>query len=131
MSIIDWDKYKNFDAKEFECKHCKAQGVLEETVSLVQDIRNKFQHPIFISSGYRCNRHPAEQDKDRPGEHTFGMAVDIIAFGSRALKILSFAQELGVKRIGLHQKGNVNGRFVHIGIANRYKLEFPEAIWTY
>jgi uncharacterized protein YcbK (DUF882 family) len=103
----------------------------EEMVSVLQEIRNEFQLPIFISSGYRCTRHPAEQDKDSPGEHTFGMAVDIMCFGSKALKILSIAQSLNIKRIGLHQKGNVNGRFVHIGIANRYKLEFPEAIWTY
>jgi hypothetical protein len=97
----------------------------------LQWIRNSLGSPIFISSGYRCVKHPVEQEKDKPGEHTLGMAIDIICYGRRALDIIFHAQRWGIKRIGVHQKGNPNGRFVHIGIADRYNLEFPAAIWTY
>jgi len=131
MSTIEWAKYPNFTPEELACKHCKAQGITSEIMDILQSIRTSMDKPVFLSSGYRCVKHPVEQEKDRPGEHTFGMAVDIIAYGARALEIIRLAQSLGVKRIGVHQKGNPNGRFVHIGIADRYKLDFPVALWTY
>lgn len=131
MSTIDWARYPNFTPKEFACKHCGAEGIRSELMEIVQGIRNEIKQPIFISSGFRCVKHPVEQEKDKPGEHTFGMAVDIICHGVRALEIIKLAQSYDVKRIGVHQKGNANGRFVHIGIADRYNLAFPAALWTY
>lgn len=100
-------------------------------MDILQSIRDEMAQPIFISSGYRSVKHPVEQEKDKPGEHTFGMAVDILCHGMRAIKIIKLALEHDIRRVGVHQKGNPNGRFVHIGIANRYNLAFPEAIWTY
>lgn len=131
MSTINWANYPNFDAKEMACKHCGAEGITPALMDVLQSIRTSLAQPIFISSSYRCVKHPVEQEKDKPGEHTLGMAVDIICHGARALEIIKLAQALDVKRIGVHQKGNPNGRFVHIGIADRYKMEFPVSIWTY
>ncbi len=129
--LIDWAKYPNFTPDELACKHCKAQGITPEMMDVLQGIRTEIAQPIFLSSGYRCVKHPVEQEKDRPGEHTHGMAIDILCYGARALRIIELAQQRNVKRIGVHQKGNPNGRFVHIGIADRYNLAFPVAIWTY
>lgn len=131
MSTINWNEYPNFSPKELACKHCGDEGITPEIMSILQRIRTHMESPVFVSSGYRCVKHPVEQEKDKPGEHTLGMAVDIICFGERALKIIKLAQDIGVKRIGVHQKGRVSGRFVHIGIGNRYKLDFPAEIWTY
>lgn len=100
-------------------------------MDLLQSIRDELEQPIFLSSGFRSVKHPVEQEKDKPGEHTLGMAVDILCYGARALQIIKLAQARDIKRIGVHQKGNPNGRFVHIGIADRYNLAFPVAIWTY
>lgn len=102
-----------------------------EMMRILQGIRNDLGKPIFISSGFRSVKHPVEQEKEKPGEHTYGMAVDILCHGIRALEIIWHAQQWGIKRIGVHQKGNPNGRFVHIGIADRFDLSFPVAIWTY
>ncbi len=129
--MIEWSNYPNFKPEEFACKHCKKEGITAEIMDIMQGIRTDLDSPIFISSGYRCPQHPVEQEKDRPGEHTLGMAIDIICHGGRALKIIQFAQARGVRRIGVHQKGNPNGRFVHIGIADRHDLSFPVALWTY
>jgi uncharacterized protein YcbK (DUF882 family) len=131
MSTINWQDYPNFDAQELACKHCGAEGITSNMMDILQGIRTEMAQPIFLSSGYRCLKHPVEQEKDKPGEHTHGMAVDILCHGARALEIIKLAQARDVKRIGIHQKGNPNGRFVHIGIADRYNLAFPVAIWTY
>jgi len=131
MSALDWSLYPNFSESELRCKVTGECNMHPEMMQILQNIRTSLAKPIFISSGYRSVKHPLEQEKDKPGEHTFGMAVDILCYGIRALEIIWFAQGFGVKRIGLHQKGNANGRFVHLGIADRYNLEFPAAIWTY
>lgn len=129
--MIDWAKYPNFTPQELACKHCGADGITAEMMDILQGIRTEMAAPVFLTSGYRCPKHPVEQEKDRPGEHTYGMAVDILCHGARALQIVKLAQDRDVKRIGVHQKGNPNGRFVHIGIADRHNLAFPVALWTY
>jgi len=103
-----------------------------EMVSLLQTIRTLYGKPLFVSSGYRCPQHPVEAMKDKPGEHTHGMAADIICHGEVALQILRHALTLGVTRIGMNQKGRASSRFVHLGIADKYTAEFPkQSIWTY
>lgn len=129
--MVDWSLYPNFTAEEMACKHCKAEGIRSEIMDILQSIRNEIAQPIFVSSGYRCPQHPVEITKDKPGEHTHGMAVDIICHGVRALDIMKLAQQKDIRRIGIHQKGNPNGRFLHLGIADKYNLDFPVAVWTY
>ena len=131
MSTINWANYPNFTPNEVACKHCGADGIRPEMMDVLQNIRTQMAKPIFLSSGYRCVKHPVEQEKDKPGEHTHGLAIDIICYGLRALQIIELAQHMGVKRIGVHQKGNPNGRFVHLGLADKFDLAFPVAIWTY
>ncbi len=129
--MIDWAKYPNFSREELQCKYTKECDMHPVMMDLLQSIRDELEQPIFLSSGFRSVKHPVEQEKDKPGEHTLGMAVDILCYGARALQIIKLAQARDIKRIGVHQKGNPNGRFVHIGIADRYNLAFPVAIWTY
>ena len=101
-------------------------------IDLLQLIRDQHGKPIFISSGYRCPQHPVEAMKDKPGEHTHGMAVDIICNGFQALDVIKIAQLLGVTRIGVHQKGRASDRFIHLGIGEKYLPDFPKnALWTY
>lgn len=131
MHSLDWDKYPNFSRDELKCKATGECDMHPYLMQILQKIRDELQKPIFISSGFRSVKHPVEQEKDRPGEHTYGMAVDIICHAERALEIIYLALDNGIRRIGVHQKGNANGRFVHIGIADKYKIEFQKGIWTY
>ena len=103
-----------------------------EMIKVLQAIRNHHGKPIFISSGYRCPKHPVESMKENRGEHTFGMAVDIICDGLVAHEMIRLSKELGVTRIGLNQKGRSSGRFIHIGIGDHFLPQFPKnALWTY
>ncbi len=129
--MIDWDDYPNFKPEEFACKHTNECHMKHEFMFVLQMIRNEIGKPIFISSGYRSPEHPVEKVKDRRGEHTHGLAADIICHGKRALDIIFLAQQFGIHRIGIHQKGNVNGRYIHLGMGDKFHNEFPVAIWTY
>lgn len=128
---IDWSDYPNFKYDELKCKHTGECNMHPDMMHILQSIRDELEKPIFISSGFRSSRHPLEQEKNKPGEHVYGMAVDIICHGAMAFEIIRLALGRNVKRIGVHQKGRHGCRFVHLGIANRFSLEFPESIWTY
>jgi len=123
---------KNFSQQELSCSCCGKCEMHPEMLKLLQAIRNHHAKPLFISSGYRCEKHPVEMMKEIRGEHTYGLAVDIICHGAVALDIIRIAQGLGVERIGMNQKGRANSRFVHIGIGDRHLAQFPKnALWTY
>lgn len=128
---MDWSLYPNFSKEELKCKFSGDCKMHPDLMDVLQSIRDELKQPLFISSGYRSPSHPIEQQKKNAGEHTHGMAVDILCHGEQAIKIIGLAIKLGVKRIGVHQKGNVNARIVHIGIGDKYTLEFPKSIWTY
>ena len=131
MSTINWQDYPNFSENELKCKYTGECNMHPLMMELLQSIRTEYARPMFISSGFRSVKHPVEQEKDKPGEHTFGMAVDILCHGDNAVKIMKLALNRDIKRIGVHQKGNANGRFIHLGIADKFILAFPVAIWTY
>lgn len=129
--MIDWSLYPNFSEQELSCSHCGACNIHPDTVQLLQDMRDLYRRAIYISSGYRCPKHPVEAMKDKAGEHTYGYAADIICYTESALTLIKIAQDLGVDRIGLHQKGRASGRYMHVGIGDKYDNRFARSVWTY
>ena len=79
---------------------------------------------LVCTSGYRSPDHPIEAAKKSPGEHTEGLAIDVVAIGgSPVFEIVEAAIDLGCKRIGISRKSN----FIHLGLSpNRIT-----SIWTY
>jgi uncharacterized protein YcbK (DUF882 family) len=100
-------------------------------MAVLQAIRNKFGKPMIVTSGYRSKNHSKERSKPSPGEHTYGMAADIHVTGFEALALFKIATDLGIKRVGLNQKGNIQSRYVHLGIGDRYFPQFPPGVWSY
>lgn len=131
MSNLDWNMYPNFSRDELQCKHTNECSMHPDFMKLLQLIRDELDQPIYIYSGFRSVKHPVEQKKNRPGEHTYGLAVDIGCSGKQALDILEIALNNDVRRIGVKQHGSHDGRFLHIGMADKFNLHFPAALWTY
>jgi zinc D-Ala-D-Ala carboxypeptidase len=125
--MIDWGKYPNFKASEFQCQHCGADGIKEELVAKIQQLRTKYGKPMRITSGYRCPQHPVEARKSTPGAHALGLAADVGVEGAEAYKVLQIALELGFTGIGVQQKGS--GRFIHLDVRNG-QLPGP-VVWSY
>ncbi len=126
--MIDWSLYPNFHKSEMDCSHTGKNEMRPEFLELLQKIRYDYRKPMIITSGYRDKTHPIEVAKEKPGEHTFGLAADIAVRGEGAMELLQIAMHYGIRRIGLNQKGS--GRFVHLGLGN-VSAGFPVALWTY
>ena len=79
---------------------------------------------LTVTSGYRSPEHPIEAKKSKPGEHTEGLAVDVVAVGGTPVfEIVEAAIDLGCKRIGISRKNN----FIHLGLSK----DRVTSIWTY
>lgn len=128
--MINWDNYPNFSKAEFDCKHTGQNKMRPEFLETLQMIRETFGRKMIVSSGYRHPTHPVEARKDKPGEHTYGVAADIRIHGQDALDLIIIAYGYGIRRIGVQQGGYVNGRFIHLGAGDK-NLGFPPGMWSY
>ena len=95
-------------------------------LGMLDALRAEYGFPVQLTSSYRPPEHPVEAAKDKPGEHTYGAAVDIACVGGEAtLRLVKAALKVGFLRIGVSRKNN----FVHLGIG------YPGApimtMWTY
>lgn len=127
---LDWNKYPNFTRSEFKCSHTDECHMDQYFMETLQQIRDTYDRPMIITSGYRHNSHPVEINKTKPGEHVYGVAADILVRGTSAMELMVIAYSYGIRRIGINQKGDHNKRFVHLGTGNK-RLHFPRGLWTY
>lgn len=102
----------NFRVREFDCNGIGCCGEIridEKLVAYLQKIRDHFQKPVYISSGYRCPVHNAMVANAAPDSyHKHGMAADITVDGVDTLEIARFAESIGIQGIGHYDT------FVHI-----------------
>lgn len=119
---------KYFSEAELRCKHCKANGMDQDFVDLLDLLRSTYNKPIKLNSAYRC----PEYDKSigGGGAHTTGRAVDIRIEGAEAVKLLGLAITMGFKGIGVQQKGEHEKRFLHLDTAPTPAFPRP-MIWSY
>jgi uncharacterized protein YcbK (DUF882 family) len=123
---MNWDNYPNFSEAEFTCSHtgkCEMQASFMEKL---QALRTAHGKAMTVTSGYRHETHPVEAEKDRPGIHTMGLAVDIACGGSDAYNIMRLAFELGFTGIGVAQSGR--NRFLHL---DTYTKPPRSNVWSY
>ena len=127
--MMDWSKYKNFSADEFKCSHCGSNEMKPEFMDKLQQLRNAYNKPMRITSGYRCPKHPIEAAKTKPGAHASGMAADVGVQGAEAHRLLQLALELGFTGIGVQQKGA--GRFLHLDTISNQPDSPRPTVWSY
>ena len=113
---------KHFNKSEFK----EFDKMDKALLIMLDNLREAYGYPIKLTSTYRSPEHPIEAKKAKPGEHTYGAAVDIACVGGEATyKLVKSAIEVGFTRIGISRKNN----FVHVGIG--YDGAPPITIWTY
>lgn len=76
------DVSKNFNRKEFACKcGCGFMAVDIQLIELLQDLRERFNAPLTITSACRCPSHNKKVGGASKSQHVNGMAVDITVKG--------------------------------------------------
>ena len=101
--------FKFFKRDEFKCSETGNNEIQDEFIHALDKLRESCGFPFAITSGYRDPSHSAEIKKERPGQHTLGIAADIaVAGGAQRFMIVSKALELGFSGIGVAKT------FVHV-----------------
>jgi len=99
---------KYFEESEFNEFNKMDPKLLE----MLDTLRENYGYPIKLTSTYRSPEHPIEAKKAKPGEHTYGAAVDIACIGGEAtFKLVKAAIQTGFTRIGISRK---NLSLIHI-----------------
>lgn len=135
--------YKNFTQKEVACKCGCGLMPKKEMIDTLQALRTACGFPFIVTSGARCPDYNSKvSNTASEGEHTRGEAIDLNLFGENLYFLMSFIFPFyffgsknnkglsPITRIGLHQKGDVRSRFIHLGISTAEHLPHP-TIWTY
>ena len=122
------DDLKYFSREELKCQATGDEGMDVEFMLIIDKMRDELGFPFPVNSGYRSPEHPIEARKERPGAHATGKAIDIGVSGGQALALIECAQKHGISRIGIQQKGAMNGRFIHLDVCENYT---SPAIWSY
>ncbi len=101
----------NFKSTEMDCKGkgCCSKTVIDnQLIVYLQRIRNHFNKPVIINSGYRCGKHNKAVGGATLSKHKFGMAADIVVRDVRPQEVAKYCESIGIKGIGLYST------FVHI-----------------
>lgn len=107
---------ENFTVSEFACKGklcCTTVKIDEALVAYIQQIRDHFEAPVTINSGYRCAKHNKKVGGSSNSYHTKGQAADIKVLGVAPAEVAKYAESIGVLGIGLYETAS-DGYFVHI-----------------
>jgi len=129
MTQVDWKNSAFFEQSEFLCSHTNQEKMDQGFINTLNELREKFDKPIYITSGYRDVTHPIEIVKGKGGAHTSGKAVDISVSRKDAYTLLKIAFELQFTGIGINQKGN--SRFIHLDTIESSPDRPRPTIWSY
>ena len=105
-----------FTSNEFDCHGsgcCSSTLINPELVKYLQKIREHFNAPITITSGYRCLTHNSRVGGATGSRHTKGDAADIVVKGVAPREVAKYAESIGIKGIGLYET-SADGFFTHI-----------------
>ena len=127
VAMTDYQLTRDFRASEFACQHCGRHGIRQWFVEHLQALRDHHGRPMLINSGYRCELHPVEARKAKPGRHFEGIAADIRISGVSLLAVwrslASFPQFTG---IGVNRYAN----YIHLD-CRPLRPTGARVVWAY
>lgn len=126
--------WRYFTEDEMRCRcGCGRVEMDEGFMAKLDALRHSFGQPMTVTSGFRCENHPAERNKkSRNGAHRRGRAADIAVTHAKALSLILMAGSMGFTGIGVKQHGPVAGRFIHVDDLPTGDPEQPRpTTWSY
>ena len=116
---------KYFNYTEFDSPDVQGSGqLMDETIlQMLDEVREKFDKPIHITSGYRTAAHNEAVGGTENSSHLRGLAVDISCKNSKdRFDLINCLLDVGFNRIGIAKT------FIHADI-DRDKVQ--GVIWLY
>ena len=125
MVRVKKEKVRYFNYSEFDSPDVQGSGqMMDKTLlEMLDEVRDKFDKPIHITSGFRTPAHNEAVGGVETSSHLKGLAVDIACNNSTdRFDLINCLLDVGFSRIGI---GNT---FIHADI-DQDKTQ--GVIWTY
>ncbi|EOH2540774.1 YcbK family protein [Campylobacter jejuni] len=124
---------KYFKESEFKCKCGKCELPTnvpsDELIDILCEIREHFDSPVTINSGYRCPEHNARVGGAKTSQHAVGSAADFVVKGVKTKDVYDYViSKYGYRPLGIAFKFNNQDEyagFVHLDTRGR------KARWEY
>lgn len=101
---------KNFNEREFACKHCGQISIAQELVQKLQQLRDQLGKPVTVTSGYRCPVHNRNVGGASQSRHMQGQAADIVVPGVSPAQVARAAERVGFGGVGRYNT------FTHVDV---------------
>jgi len=119
------EKVKYFNYSEFDSPDVQGRGQLMDKILLemLDEVRDKFDKPIHITSGFRTPAHNEAVGGVETSSHLKGLAVDIACKNSTdRFDLINCLLDVGFSRIGVAKT------FIHADIDPNKSIG---VMWTY
>lgn len=123
--------WKYFSVEELKCKGTGECKMDEQFMEKLVRLREDFNRPMVISSGYRSPDYNAQIGGAEHSAHVYGRAVDVVVGGELAYDLVRLASLHGFTGIGVSQKGPYARRFIHIDDMPESEKHRRPTIWSY
>lgn len=108
---------EHFTGKEFRCKDGTKEFLYcPNLIEVLEEIRNNFNKPVIINSGYRTPEWNVKVGGARNSYHCKGMAADIRIRDVSTSDIAKFASKIMENHGGVIRYKN----FVHVDVREKY-----------
>jgi len=86
---------KNFKVKEFACTDCSDPVFISQSlVEILQKVRDHFDKPVVITSGYRTANYNYQIKGAKCSQHVYGLAADIKVTGVEPRVVANYVEKL-------------------------------------
>lgn len=92
-TLNDFQIELNFRLREFQCPCCQRIKLHPELVKRLQFLRCELNHPIVVTSGYRCAEHNKTVGGATDSQHLYGTAADIRVDGIPPVEVARAAEK--------------------------------------
>lgn len=121
LVIVTTDKQKklqtHFTGTEMACKDgTKEYMYAPELMRVLENIREHFNKPVIINSGYRTPEWNTKVRGAKNSYHMKGMAADIVVKGVSTKQVAEYANEIMKNHGGVIRYTN----FVHVDVREGY-----------
>lgn len=124
--------WQYFTHDELHCKcGCDEAPMKDKFMETLIDIREEFDRPMIITSGFRCAAHNNKIGGAKDSPHRHGQAVDISTSLEDAYDLICLAIRKGMTGIGVKQNGLMTGRFIHLDNMKSAKGRPRPTVWSY
>jgi len=123
--------YQYFSDDEFERIGSDSNRMNIAMMRKLVSLRSELGTPLPLTSAWRSESKNRQANGVKNSAHLYGRAVDLRIHGDTAFRVVSMAAQFGFTGIGVHQKGIIRNRFIHLDDMEFSEDRLRPTIWSY